>query len=97
MLDTIERRFHARHYVMADDKPQIPAALKMGWSMRPTTVFPRSDIGERYWDTHKPKINNLLIIQTFFLRYLDNVFFCNRVTIDTIDVLEFRICFRSLA
>jgi hypothetical protein len=41
MLDTVERRFPARHYVLVDDNLRIPAAQKKGWSNRMTTVFPR--------------------------------------------------------
>jgi len=41
MLDDVERRFPARHYVMVDDKLRILAAMKKIWSHRLTTVFPR--------------------------------------------------------
>jgi len=41
MLDDVERRFPARHYVMVDDKLRILAAMKQVWGDRLTTVFPR--------------------------------------------------------
>jgi FMN phosphatase YigB (HAD superfamily) len=41
MLDDVERRFPARHYVMVDDKLRILAAMKEAWGDRLTTVFPR--------------------------------------------------------
>jgi FMN phosphatase YigB (HAD superfamily) len=41
MLDEVEQRFPARHYVMVDDKLRILAAMKKFWSARLTTVFPR--------------------------------------------------------
>jgi FMN phosphatase YigB (HAD superfamily) len=41
MLDDVERRYPARHYVMVDDKLRILAAMKNIWSDRLTTVFPR--------------------------------------------------------
>jgi FMN phosphatase YigB (HAD superfamily) len=41
MLDDVERRYPARHYVMVDDKLQILAAMKRIWGERLTTVFPR--------------------------------------------------------
>jgi FMN phosphatase YigB (HAD superfamily) len=41
MLEDIERQFPAAHYVMADDKLQILAAMKVIWGNRLTTVFPR--------------------------------------------------------
>ena len=39
MLDEVERRFPARHYMMVDDKLRILAAMKKIWSRRLTTVF----------------------------------------------------------
>src|SRR5262245_18628540 len=41
MLDDVERRFPARHYVMVDDKIRILAAMKAIWRERLTTVFVR--------------------------------------------------------
>ncbi len=41
MLDDVERRYPARHYVMVDDKLRILAAMKETWRDRLTTVFPR--------------------------------------------------------
>ena len=39
MLDDVERRYPARHYVMVDDKLRILAAIKTVWGERVTTVF----------------------------------------------------------
>jgi len=41
MLGDVEQRYPARHYVMADDKLRILAAMKKVWGDRLTTVFPR--------------------------------------------------------
>jgi FMN phosphatase YigB (HAD superfamily) len=41
MLDAIERRFPADHYVMIDDKLRILAAMKRTWGERLTTIFVR--------------------------------------------------------
>ena len=41
MLDDVEQRFPARHYVMVDDKLRILAAMKGKWQKRLTTVWPR--------------------------------------------------------
>ena len=41
MLDDVERRHPARHYVLIDDKPRILAAVKQQWGPRVTTVLPR--------------------------------------------------------
>jgi FMN phosphatase YigB (HAD superfamily) len=41
MLDEVERRYPARHYVMVDDKLRILAAMKAILRDRLTTVFPR--------------------------------------------------------
>ena len=41
MLDEVEQRYPARHYVMVDDKLRILSAMKAGWGERLTTVFPR--------------------------------------------------------
>jgi FMN phosphatase YigB (HAD superfamily) len=41
MLDDVEKRYPARHYLMVDDKLHILAAMKAVWRERLTTVFPR--------------------------------------------------------
>jgi hypothetical protein len=41
MLDDVERRYPADHYVMVDDKVRILAAMKDAWGDRVTTVFVR--------------------------------------------------------
>src|SRR5512140_3463632 len=41
MLDDVEQRYPARHYVMVDDKLRILAAMKEILRERLTTVFPR--------------------------------------------------------
>lgn len=41
MLEDVEQRYPARHYVMVDDKLRILAAMKKIWRSRLTTVFPR--------------------------------------------------------
>ena len=41
MLDAVQRRFPARHYVMVDDKPKLLAAMKAVMGGRLTTVFVR--------------------------------------------------------
>lgn len=41
MLDDIEERYPAGHYVMVDDKLRILAAMKDGWRDRLTTIFVR--------------------------------------------------------
>jgi FMN phosphatase YigB (HAD superfamily) len=41
MLEDVEQRYPARHYVMVDDKLRILAAMKQQWGDRLTTVFPR--------------------------------------------------------
>lgn len=41
MLEDVERRYPARHYVMVDDKLRILTAMKKIWGDRLTTVFPR--------------------------------------------------------
>ena len=37
----VERRYPAAHYVLIDDKTRILAAVKLAWSDRVTTVFPK--------------------------------------------------------
>jgi len=39
MLDDVEQRYPARHYVMIDDKPRILTAMKRIWGDRLTTVW----------------------------------------------------------
>ena len=41
MLDDVEQRYPARHYVLIDDKLRILTAIKHAWGDRVTTVFPR--------------------------------------------------------
>ena len=41
MLDDVEARYPARHYVMVDDKLRILTAMRRVWSERVTTVFVR--------------------------------------------------------
>lgn len=41
MLDAVQRRFPARHYVMVDDKPHLLAEMKQVMGARLTTVFVR--------------------------------------------------------
>jgi FMN phosphatase YigB (HAD superfamily) len=41
MLESVERRYPARHYVMVDDKLRILAAMKKSWGSKLTSVFPR--------------------------------------------------------
>jgi FMN phosphatase YigB (HAD superfamily) len=41
MLDDVERRYPARHYVVVDDKPHILGRIKTIWGDRVTTVFVR--------------------------------------------------------
>ena len=41
MLDAVEQRYPARHYVMVDDKLRVLAAMKNAWRERLTTVFAR--------------------------------------------------------
>jgi len=41
MLNDVEQRYPARHYIMVDDKLRILAAMKRVWGDRLTTVFPR--------------------------------------------------------
>jgi hypothetical protein len=41
MLNDVERRYPAQHYVMVDDKLRILTAMKRIWGDRLTTVLPR--------------------------------------------------------
>jgi len=51
MLDAVERRFPAAHYVMIDDKLRILTAMKRIWGERLTTIFPRQ--GHYALDPHE--------------------------------------------
>src|SRR5499433_2413705 len=51
VLDDVERRYPADHYVLVDDKLRILTAIKKVWGGRVTTVFPRQGIY-----AHDPKI-----------------------------------------
>ena len=44
VLDDVERRYPAEHYVLVDDKLRILTAAKQFWGERVTTVFPRQGI-----------------------------------------------------
>jgi FMN phosphatase YigB (HAD superfamily) len=50
MLDDVEQRYPARHYVMVDDKLRILTAMKQILQHRLTTVFPRQ--GQYALDPH---------------------------------------------
>jgi FMN phosphatase YigB (HAD superfamily) len=41
MLDDVERRYPADHYVMVDDKLRLLTAIKAIWKERVTTIFPK--------------------------------------------------------
>lgn len=41
MLDEVEQRYPARHYIMVDDKLRILEAMKKVWGDRLTTILPR--------------------------------------------------------
>jgi FMN phosphatase YigB (HAD superfamily) len=41
MLDDVEQRYPAEHYVLVDDKLRILDAIKRQWGDRVTTVFPK--------------------------------------------------------
>jgi FMN phosphatase YigB (HAD superfamily) len=41
MLDDVEQRYPAEHYVFVDDKPRLAGAIKKYWGDRVTTVLPR--------------------------------------------------------
>lgn len=51
MLDDVEARFPAEHYVVIDDKVRILSAMKSAWGDRCTTVFPRQ--GHYALDEHE--------------------------------------------
>jgi FMN phosphatase YigB (HAD superfamily) len=44
VLDDVERRYPAEHYVLIDDKLRILSAVKAIWGERVTTVFPRQGV-----------------------------------------------------
>jgi FMN phosphatase YigB (HAD superfamily) len=54
MLEDVERRYPAQHYVMVDDKPRILAAVKDAWRERVTTVFPRQGQYARDAKAYRP-------------------------------------------
>jgi FMN phosphatase YigB (HAD superfamily) len=54
MLDDVERRYPARHYVLVDDKPRILAAVKDAWCDRVTTIFPRQGQYARDAKAYRP-------------------------------------------
>ena len=54
MLDDIERRYPAQHYVLVDDKPRILAAVKDAWGDRVTTIFPRQGQYARDAKAYRP-------------------------------------------
>jgi FMN phosphatase YigB (HAD superfamily) len=41
MLESVVRRYPAKHYVMVDDKVRILTAMKQAWGSKLTTIFPR--------------------------------------------------------
>ncbi len=47
VLDDVEQRYPANHYVMVDDKLRILTAIKRHWGERVTTVFPRQGMYAR--------------------------------------------------
>jgi FMN phosphatase YigB (HAD superfamily) len=54
MLDDVERRYPAQHYVLVDDKPRILAAVKDAWGDRVTTIFPRQGQYARDAKAYRP-------------------------------------------
>jgi FMN phosphatase YigB (HAD superfamily) len=54
MLDDVERRYPAHHYVLVDDKPRILTAVKKAWGDRVTTIFPRQGQYARDAKTYPP-------------------------------------------
>jgi FMN phosphatase YigB (HAD superfamily) len=54
MLDDVERRYPAQHYVLVDDKPRILGAVKDAWGDRVTTIFPRQGQYARDAKTYRP-------------------------------------------
>jgi FMN phosphatase YigB (HAD superfamily) len=41
MLEDVERRYPARHYILVDDKLRILTSMKKVWKERVTTIWPR--------------------------------------------------------
>jgi FMN phosphatase YigB (HAD superfamily) len=54
MLDDVDRRYPAQHYVLVDDKPRILAAVKDAWGDRVTTIFPRQGQYARDAKAYRP-------------------------------------------
>jgi FMN phosphatase YigB (HAD superfamily) len=54
MLEDVERRYPAQHYVLVDDKPRILAAVKDAWGDRVTTIFPRQGQYARDATAYRP-------------------------------------------
>jgi FMN phosphatase YigB (HAD superfamily) len=54
MLEDVERRYPAQHYVLVDDKPRILAAVKDAWGDRVTTIFPRQGQYARDAKAYRP-------------------------------------------
>jgi FMN phosphatase YigB (HAD superfamily) len=54
MLEDVERRYPAQHYVLVDDKPRILAAVKDVWGDRVTTIFPRQGQYARDAKSYRP-------------------------------------------
>jgi len=54
MLEDVERRYPAQHYVLVDDKPRILAAVKDAWGDRVTTIFPRQGQYARDAKSYRP-------------------------------------------
>ena len=54
MLEDVERRYPAQHYVLVDDKPRILAAVKDAWDERVTTIFPRQGQYARDAKAYRP-------------------------------------------
>jgi FMN phosphatase YigB (HAD superfamily) len=54
VLDDVEKRYPAEHYVLVDDKPRILAAVKEAWGDRVTTIFPRQGQYARDAKAYRP-------------------------------------------
>jgi FMN phosphatase YigB (HAD superfamily) len=54
MLEDVERRYPALHYVLVDDKPRILAAVKDAWGDRVTTILPRQGQYARDAKAYRP-------------------------------------------
>lgn len=68
MLDEVEARYPAQHYVMVDDKLRILEAIRQQWSERVTTVFPQQG---HY--AHDPKILARYPAADIRLEYISNL------------------------